>query len=208
MVARLEKADKDSRFPRFLELAPELREMVYLFAMDDKARTRPAPPPISRTSSLVRSESLPVFFKNVTMNVHSVSGPQDEPLSYPGNVIYKGKDRSMQICKNYMDYFNYATEKGWIQHMRRFQWYVSSKTSVSPNAFKRERTEKFQLMFSKNAQFGKMTSEYKWNGRVQVKDHGTIEWPSNEENSMTKGRFAYLVNMFMGVYDDLRLSQD
>ena len=41
MVAKLELADKNSRFPRFLELAPELREMVYVFAMDGKACREP-----------------------------------------------------------------------------------------------------------------------------------------------------------------------
>jgi hypothetical protein len=34
MVAKLETADKNSRFPHFLKLAPELRNMVYLYAMD------------------------------------------------------------------------------------------------------------------------------------------------------------------------------
>lgn len=206
MVAKLELADKNSRFPRFLELAPELREMVYVFAMDGKARTRPAPPPISRTSSLVRSESLPVFFRNVTMNIHVFCGPGNEPPHQKGNMVVRSKDRSMQMTKDYFDYFNYAIEKGWVQHMRRFQWYVGSHVNILPGALKRERIQKFQLVFSsKDALQGQLKSEYLKNGRVVVKDHGVVESISKKERTMTDDKSNFLVLWFLGVYEELKL---
>jgi hypothetical protein len=206
MVARLELADKNSRFPRFLELAPELRGMVYLFAMDGKARTRPAPPPVSRTSRLVRRESLPVFFKNVTMNIHVFCGPQDESPHQQDNMVVRSKDRSMQMTKDYFDYFNYAIEKGWVEHMRRFQWYVGSHVNILPGALKRECIQKYQLVLSKNVQHGQLTSEHKKNGRVEVRDHGVVETISKKEITMADARFNFLVKWFLGVYEDLGLN--
>jgi hypothetical protein len=205
MVTRLKVADKNSRFPRFQELAPELREMVYLYAMDDKACTRPAPPPISRTNRLIRSESLPVFFKNVTMNVHLFSGSQWKPSHQEAVGIFKRNGTSMHISKDYLDYFNYATEKGWVRHMRRFQWYVGSRASAVPGGFKRDRTEKILVELSKDKKSGQIT-EYrkKPQGRLAPDDNRTSKFDMEDGKTVTDHKFKSMFQLFLGAYENLK----
>ncbi|TKA25879.1 hypothetical protein B0A50_05634 [Salinomyces thailandicus] len=57
--------DKSARFPRFLDLPPELRNRIYHFALapdPSTALVRPAPPALSATSRQVRQETLPIFY--------------------------------------------------------------------------------------------------------------------------------------------------
>lgn len=208
MVAKLEAADKTSRFPRFTQLPPELREMIYLYAMDNKARVRPASPPISRTNSLIRRESLPVFFKNTTLNIHVFCGPRDEPLREKGSLVVRSKDedKSLQMSRDYREYFEHACEQGWFRHMRRFQWYVGSHVRVVvPGGLKRERTEKFQLVLTTDAKAGRLTSEHKKFGRVEVRELGIFEAAvcgKGKAMAKGKGKFEDMVNWFMETYDN------
>jgi hypothetical protein len=159
MVAKLDTADKNSRFPRFLELAPELRNMVYLYAMDDnKRRVRPAPPPVSRTCRLIRAESLPVFFKNVKMTVHATRGWPNLPLPKDAVVIRDCHGWTIYITKAYSDYFNYATKQGWTKHMRRFRWYVSSETRNVHVRIRSKslRVDKYEVEYSKTPKGGQL----------------------------------------------------
>jgi hypothetical protein len=159
MVAKLETADKNSRFPQFLKLAPELRNMVYLYAMDDKRRVRPAPPPISRTCRLIRAESLPVFFKNVRMTVHATRGWPDLPAPKDAVVICDCHGWTIYITKAYSDYFNYATKQGWTKHMRRFRWYVSSDVRNVHVRIRSQsvRVDKYEVEYSKTPKGGQVT---------------------------------------------------
>lgn len=68
---RLEMADEDRTF-RFLDLSTELREMViefYVAGFPQVLKT-PAQPPLARTSRLMRREVLPVFYSNITFEIH------------------------------------------------------------------------------------------------------------------------------------------
>lgn len=65
----LEDADDevDATFPRFMELPPELRNMIYElhFRDYDEISTEYCPPPITEVSR-IGAESLPLFYKNVS----------------------------------------------------------------------------------------------------------------------------------------------
>jgi len=204
MVAKLEMADKKSRFPRFLELAPELRNMVYLYAMDDKRRVRPAPPPISRTCQLIRAESLPVFFKNVKISVGVTRHSQEEPSHGGDTVIFRRNGRSMHMNKKELDYFKYATKMGWVRHMRRFRWYVSSRMSVVPGGFKRKLIEKYEVEYSKNLTSGQTTgSIQRYQGHLAPDAKGIARPVSKEEKEVIDGEPDAVFEWFMGVYEKL-----
>ena len=203
MVARLVKADEDSSFPHFMELSPELREMVYGYAMENKARTRPAPPPICRTNQLIRAESLPIFFQNVTMNVHVFQGSSDEP-PYEGDYVVVGPSRrSMHISKAYLEYFAYATKHHWIEHMRHFQWYVSTHDSVMPGHLKRHRTNVVQYKYTKLMESVQVSLTFKINGRSQCIEGMPEENPDKKDEKMSNRRFAFMVAYFMGAHVNL-----
>ncbi|KAK5171386.1 uncharacterized protein LTR77_004530 [Saxophila tyrrhenica] len=57
-------ADDNPTFDRFLDLPPELRMMIYTFHFADYPRPMHAPeqPPVTRVSSLIRKEALPIFY--------------------------------------------------------------------------------------------------------------------------------------------------
>ncbi|QIW97391.1 hypothetical protein AMS68_002909 [Peltaster fructicola] len=63
MIEWLEKADDEQKFEKFMELSPELREMVYkeVFADLPPVLMAPIAHPITMTSQLVRHETLPLF---------------------------------------------------------------------------------------------------------------------------------------------------
>lgn len=64
LVNVLERADDEARFPRFLDLPPELREWIYkLYFRSLPKLEEPTQPPISTISRLIRIESLPNFYK-------------------------------------------------------------------------------------------------------------------------------------------------
>ncbi|KAK4901503.1 hypothetical protein LTR27_001275 [Elasticomyces elasticus] len=62
-VVALISADVHATFDRFMDLAPELRVMVYEYYLTDLPKTLQCPvqPPMSRVSSQTRIEVLPVF---------------------------------------------------------------------------------------------------------------------------------------------------
>lgn len=68
LLQALENADQDLRFEKFTSLPAELRNMVYewYFAGFEDPLDAPVQPPITRTSSLVRAEALPVFYASCT----------------------------------------------------------------------------------------------------------------------------------------------
>jgi hypothetical protein len=204
MVTKLEMADKKSRFPRFLELAPELRCMVYMYAMDDKPRVRPAPPPISRTCQLIRAESLPIFFKHVTVSVVVTRQSQEEPSHGGDAVIFRGKGRSMHMAKKYFDYFKYATKMGWVRHMRRFRWNVASRMSVVPGGIRRELNEKYFVAYSKNLTSGQITGTKQVpQGRLAPDAKGIARSVLKEEKEVIDGRPDAVFEWFKGVYEKL-----
>jgi len=212
MVARLVKADKASSFHRFLDLAPELRVMIYAYAFDNKARTRPVPPPICRVNQEIRNESLPVFFENVTMNVHVFEGdPREKP--YDGDYSVVVGARSMHISKTYLEYFAYAAKHRWIKHMRRFQWYVSTHDSLMPGHERKHRTDIFQFKFSRfmetlQREHLVMKREYhmiekKKNGRLVSLSGETVKFGDGDKMRMTD-RFGNMLTSFMGAKIDLK----
>lgn len=64
LIASLDRADESREFHGFLELPPELRQRIYVYAFSypDNAHYRQQPA-ISRTSHQIRKESLPVFYE-------------------------------------------------------------------------------------------------------------------------------------------------
>lgn len=72
LARRLEKADDDSTFPRFLELPPEIRNLIYEchFAAYEAINHKHYQPPITLASRQMRGESLPLFYKCATFEWH------------------------------------------------------------------------------------------------------------------------------------------
>lgn len=70
-IAVLEAADEQPVFDRFSSLPPELRNRVYAQYVDalPALPTLPHQPPLTLTSSLVRQESLPVYYSRATFAV-------------------------------------------------------------------------------------------------------------------------------------------
>lgn len=91
-VLMLERADEDAKFPRFLELPPELREMVYGYSFEVSLRSdgkewRESPyhlaaPPVASVSRLVRKESLPLFYAGGTLDIDMVATLREETYRY------------------------------------------------------------------------------------------------------------------------------
>lgn len=69
LMAALLDADEEHAFHRFTELPSELRNLIYGFSFEyfDSSRNHGAarpPPPIAQVSRLLRSETLPLFYKD------------------------------------------------------------------------------------------------------------------------------------------------
>ncbi|KAK4621805.1 hypothetical protein CLAFUW4_07357 [Fulvia fulva] len=67
LIRRLETADKSQTLDKFMEIPPELRIVTYTMHFEDIDQIRvdnaiPAQPPITKVSSMVRHESLPLFY--------------------------------------------------------------------------------------------------------------------------------------------------
>jgi hypothetical protein len=64
----LEDADDQLSFPRFFELPPEIRDLVYghHFSGHETMKHKHHQPPLTLASSQLRAEALPVFYKCVT----------------------------------------------------------------------------------------------------------------------------------------------
>ena len=96
-VMRLAVADDQRTFPKFLQLPPEIRNLVYHFhfaAMPRKLRTC-SQPPIARTSTQLRSEALSLFYSTKCIELHfrrvsqggrHVFRPRHETDLFLGNV--------------------------------------------------------------------------------------------------------------------------
>lgn len=81
LVSVLEHADEQSRFPRFLELPPELRILVYEFSFDvmdddfykefrkDSHALWLQPPPVASVCKLLRRESFPLFYSTAKLPI-------------------------------------------------------------------------------------------------------------------------------------------
>lgn len=198
------KADEDSSFPHFLKLAPELRVMIYGYAMDNKARTRPSPPPICCVNREIRKESIPVFFGNVMMNVHVFAGESWEK-PYEGDYAVVVGQKSMHISKAYLEYFAYATEKHYMEDMRHFQWYVSSYGSTTPGHLKRHRTDIFQFKWSKLMENLHKDHTIRKNGRLIRLFDEVIEGSDKDNTKMTPDRFDCMLTWLMGDRIDLKM---
>ena len=70
-ITCLLRADERLKFPRFLHLPPELRNRVYEYHFASMPQQlRPcSQPPISRTSTLIRSETLALFYRSFTFEL-------------------------------------------------------------------------------------------------------------------------------------------
>jgi hypothetical protein len=67
-IVILQQADDAAVFDRFLQLAPELRTIVYQIYYGDFARlpTMPHQPPLTLVSKDIHAEALPIFYTNCT----------------------------------------------------------------------------------------------------------------------------------------------
>jgi hypothetical protein len=139
LVDTLKKADDNPEFSRFSELPAELRNKVYKLAVADLnpkglPLVRPASPNICRVSKQTRSESLPLFLHIIDQNIivsWVLAGTRSRPR------------QKAVLCNEYYTYFENARKRGWLQHMRSFQFRImerpqtpggSGKTRIDSNA--------------------------------------------------------------------------
>ena len=121
MVVALKNADKHPRFPRFLDLAPELRNRIYEFAIEDlnptkQSRVSPATPAISRVNRQLRNETLPFFFRNTCITI---------VIWHP--FAMSSRRETPEIGAKARSYFNHAETAGWLGHMRHFRWLLGGE---------------------------------------------------------------------------------
>lgn len=151
MIASLRKADKDPSFDHFTSLPAELRNQIYgLILADDKPRVRPVSPAISRVSSELRKETLPIFFRNTTQTIVVTTVPlkKDMPQQRHNNNIKLG-----EIVKAYGRYFDHAAKMGWIQHMRRFQFRVERHSFDRKTRVSKHWHERHFVKFARNMSY-------------------------------------------------------
>lgn len=78
-IRMLEDSDENSvTFAKFLDLPPELRQQVYAYFIEFIFRNThgtsyfvPTPPPITQTCTLIRNESMPMFFDSFRLQTHT-----------------------------------------------------------------------------------------------------------------------------------------
>lgn len=82
---RLEQADDDATFDRFLDLPPEIRQIVYQYHFDSSlASGEPKykyQPPLTMTSCMIRRETLPLFYDCWDIEITSL-GPLTAPYKF------------------------------------------------------------------------------------------------------------------------------
>lgn len=105
--ARLEQADEDATFGRFLVLPAELRLRIYTHYFNSFIGTRAniiSQPPITGASQQVREESLPVFYGCCDFEIHTM-----DTVNNPGTSFYKPQTaRLLQLASDHL---------GWMQHI-------------------------------------------------------------------------------------------
>lgn len=70
----LHEADEQLSFPRFMEMPPEVRILVYVAYYSSLGRIfHPTQPPLSEVSRLIRQESLPLFYTTSKFLLHGVN---------------------------------------------------------------------------------------------------------------------------------------
>lgn len=121
MAAALKNADKHPRFSRFLDLAPELRNRIYEFAIEDlnptkQSRVSPMTPAISRVNRQLRMETLPLFFRETCFTI---------VIWHP--FAMSSRRESPEISAKARSYFYHAETAGWLSHMRYFRWLLGGE---------------------------------------------------------------------------------
>jgi hypothetical protein len=158
LVAILEKADKHPEFTCFMELSPELRDMVYKFAIQDDnpkniARVCPKTPAICRLNHQIRDETLPIFFRATRQNIIVSAKPgRSRPLPQGRSA----RTQTAETDRKFQEYFIHAEKEGWLQHMRHFQWRLMGRTlsrngNVNGN-FEKHWYDRYFVDFSNNMQ--------------------------------------------------------
>lgn len=71
LVQLLDRADQEPQFNDFLLLPAELRNRIYAmhFAEFDQPLSTPSQPPLTLTNRQVRSETLPMFYNSITLDI-------------------------------------------------------------------------------------------------------------------------------------------
>ncbi|GIZ47052.1 hypothetical protein CKM354_001015300 [Cercospora kikuchii] len=83
LITALETADANPSFKYLLDLPPELRVLIYGFYMSnfDSTLQSPTQPPLTKVSTQIRQESLPIFYNTCTFGLALVA---QQKLPPPG----------------------------------------------------------------------------------------------------------------------------
>jgi hypothetical protein len=206
LIAILEEADKHPEFHRFMELSAELRDMVYKIAIKDNnpkniARVRPKTPAICRLNHQVRDETVPIFFRATCQTIIVSAKPG---ISRPLPQGRSTRTQTAELDAKSQEYFSHAEKKGWLQHMRHFQWRLQGK-ALNRNGndiIQKDWNDRYFVNFSNNMQ-GVVTSmkkKDKENDRenrlegVQAKMAAITDGDSGE---MTPLDFNSMIAVFM-----------
>jgi hypothetical protein len=84
----LERADDAATFPRFFELAPEIRNLIYELHIQsfDHIKGRHSQPPLTLASKQLRAETLLLFYERATFVIHVRTSRVFRFPSWPFNI--------------------------------------------------------------------------------------------------------------------------
>jgi hypothetical protein len=202
LIAILEEADKEPEFHRFMELSPELRDMVYNFSFQnnnpkDLPRVRPKTPAICRLNHETRDETLPIFFRTTCLSIVVSAKPSRSKPMPQGRST---RTQTAEIDEKFQGFFIHAEKKGWLQHMRHFQWRLMGKTfnGNGNDIIGKDWNDRFFVDFSNNMQtVATWRKEKDRESRLEGVQAKMASITNSESANMTPSAFNSMMAIFM-----------
>jgi hypothetical protein len=202
LIAILEEADKQPEFHRFMGMSPELRDMVYRFSFQnnnptDLSRVCPKTPAICRLNHETRDETLPIFFRTTRLSIVVSAKPgRSKPMPQGRST----RTQTAEIHEKFQEYFLPAEKKGWLQHMRHFQWRLMGKTfnGNSNDIIGKDWDDRFFVDFSNNMQtVATWRKEKDRESRLEGVQAKMATTTNRESVNMTPSAFDCMMAIFM-----------
>jgi hypothetical protein len=205
LITILEEADMHPEFHRYMELAPELRDMITKLAIKNEnprnlPRMCPRTPAICCLNHQTRDETLPIFFRATRQTlVVSAQPGRSRPLAQGRSI----PTQTAKVDEKTQRFFIHAEKKGWLQHMRHFHFRLMGRTLNGNGTIGKDWNDRYFVNFSNTMQTVAtcMKKKDKENDRenclegIQAKMAAITD---GESESMTPSAFDSMMAIFMG----------